>query len=195
MEFPEVEEIALELWLELRKEQAVADYWREAAAMILGKKPEEITKEERQAVKELEFAKMYGGQQAMVSAHDAPLKVGAVDQAVVLGRQDKPVPKRTYTPIGCLVALHLYEVRETPGGLLMPDGTKQDAFQTPVSLVIACGPDCKWVKPGMRVLAANNAVAQIVIHKGQKTVLLREDHLSGIEDPDKDEQDMDAGDR
>jgi co-chaperonin GroES (HSP10) len=69
--------------------------------------------------------------------------------------------------------------RETAKGLVLPDNTKlQDLPEVQRCLVIAVGPDCKWVKEGDEVITYNDAMA--MRHCGNMTVLLREEHITGI---------------
>ena len=90
------------------------------------------------------------------------------------------VPKKTYTPIGCLVALYMYAQGETAGGVVLPEGV-QDPSESVRCLVIAVGPDCKWVKEGDEVILGNSPPLACS-HAGQKTLLTREDNLAGIID-------------
>lgn len=92
----------------------------------------------------------------------------------------EPVPKKTYTPIGCLVAVHAYPPKPLHSGLLLPDQvkSKEGLYEAQECLVVAVGPECKQVKEGDVVLVQNRV--DMVIHDGQKTLLIREDHVAGV---------------
>lgn len=95
------------------------------------------------------------------------------------------LPKKTYTPIGCLVALHPHPQETTPAGLVFPDGSKagggvKGVREADTATVIAVGPDCKQVKAGDVVFFAQEVLAQRVVVGGELTLLVREDHLGGV---------------
>jgi co-chaperonin GroES (HSP10) len=96
-----------------------------------------------------------------------------------------PIPMKTYTPTGCLVAVHLFPQSVSTGGIVIPDsvtnGTMLRALaQTARCLVIAVGPDVKELKVGQTVLVFQDPYT--IKHKGQTTLVLREDQICGIED-------------
>lgn len=100
-------------------------------------------------------------------------------RTTVTGGAIAGIPKKTYIPIGCLVALHIYEPEERPSGLVVPtDRDGMNLYETTRCKVIAVGADCKWVKEGDEVLCCGSAF--MVIHKGQKTAITREDQLAGV---------------
>ena len=103
-------------------------------------------------------------------------------------KEDWRQPIKSFTPIGCLVALWP-RIPKTSGKLVLPERMRGetgrlDMVKDTVScMVIAAGPDCKWVKEGMEVLCYNPT--QLVKHKlpdgsVQTCVLIREDALGGI---------------
>jgi co-chaperonin GroES (HSP10) len=94
--------------------------------------------------------------------------------------EEKPIPKKTYTPFGCLVALHVWKQKRTQGGLVLPD-TAEGQIECPTALVIAVGPECKQVKEGDIVLAHPQNPLSKMQHKGQLTFLCREEGLMGVE--------------
>lgn len=87
------------------------------------------------------------------------------------------IPKKSFTPIGRMLAVHAYPPSETPSGLIMPDGVA-NPMQTGLALVIAAGPDCKQVKEGDVVLYTHQMSA--VIHDGNTVGLLHEDNVAGV---------------
>lgn len=92
------------------------------------------------------------------------------------------IPVKTFQPFGVFVCIHDLTPKATPGGLVMPDGSgiRTGVLETNVALVIACGPECKQVKEGDVVLIGQEVRVLSVIHKGNKTFLIREDHISGV---------------
>lgn len=88
-------------------------------------------------------------------------------------------PKKTYVPIGDLVAVHAFSPKKVKGGILLPD-TMQDPnqFETQTAVVISAGPDCKWVKDGDLILIAHRM--QAIVHDGQTTGIVNEKQIAGI---------------
>lgn len=92
----------------------------------------------------------------------------------------KPLlPQDRYQPIGCLVAFYDYKAKETPGGIVLPDGCR-GTIETPVGKVVAVGPECKQVKPGDEVLIHPGQLVHNCLYKGEVTRLIREEHIYGI---------------
>lgn len=90
-------------------------------------------------------------------------------------------PRKTWTPTGCLVAMHPLPPGKTPGGLEIPENVStRGGYETTRCKVIAVGPDVKAVRPGQIVLVFQDAM--LVIHRGYRTAVLREDQICGVED-------------
>ncbi len=92
-------------------------------------------------------------------------------------KAQKGIPKKTYTPVNRMMAVHPYPPDETAGGLVMPDGVK-DPTRSPLALVIAIGPEVKYVKEGDTIIYINNM--QAIFHQGQRTGLMHEDNVAGV---------------
>jgi hypothetical protein len=88
-----------------------------------------------------------------------------------------PIPTKTFTPFGCLIAVHVFKMHEP--GLAMPDGVIAPN-KTPTMLVIAAGPKCEQVKEGDMVYPAGNFMAINVYSRGGKVMVCREDQVSGV---------------
>ncbi len=101
-------------------------------------------------------------------------------QAICNGELDM-TPKKTYTPTGCLVALHPLPEGKTPGGLEIPETVAvRGGYSTTRCKVIAVGKDVEEIKVGQIVLVFQDSM--LVVHKGYRTAVLREDQICGIED-------------
>lgn len=99
-------------------------------------------------------------------------------------REQKPVPKRTYTPTHDLVAIHVPSQQDvTPSGLIMPDSAKTSLYALE-ALVIATGPECKQVKEGDTVIIHAMTALTECNHKGNVTLLLQEKHVMGVLTPE-----------
>jgi len=89
------------------------------------------------------------------------------------------IPKKTFTPLGEYVSLHVHKVDQTKGGVVLPQGVG-DPSNSPTATVIAVGPDCKWVKEGDVVVCHMDTAARNVIHQGHKVVVCKESQLIGV---------------
>jgi len=87
------------------------------------------------------------------------------------------IPKKTYVPIGRMIAVHAYPADKTKAGLVLPEGVA-NPMETGIALVIAVGPDCKQVKEGDEILYTHQMSA--VIHNGNVTGQIHEDNVRGI---------------
>jgi co-chaperonin GroES (HSP10) len=87
--------------------------------------------------------------------------------------------RKTFAPIGDLVALEVHQVSQTSGGVVLPDGV-EDPLATPTAKVISIGPDCQWVKEGDTVLVFGDTVGRNVYHDGSKVVMVKEERIAGI---------------
>lgn len=103
-----------------------------------------------------------------------------------LHKQEK-IPTKLYTPIADGVALHVLRFADqTEGGVLIPE-ISQDNWQTPVGLVIAVGPDVKYVKEGDKVIFGNCIDFFKVKYGGCDFLHMPEKGIAGIipkEDPE-----------
>lgn len=84
-----------------------------------------------------------------------------------------------FTPLGEAVAVKVIRVEKTEGGIALPQAS-QDKYETPFAVVFAVGPECKWVKPGMTILAAVTTPGASVFYKGDRYLLLKESALVGV---------------
>lgn len=95
-------------------------------------------------------------------------------------KQREPAVK-TYEPVfDKLVVSVIQASNETASGIQLPDSAV-DKFVTMRALVIAKGPDCKSaVKVGDVVLLPGGQM-EIVIHREQRTLVVAENQIWGIE--------------
>lgn len=94
----------------------------------------------------------------------------------------RPVPTVTYQPMGHLIAVHQLKLARTRGGILLPTGAPlQKQHETLRALVIVVGPEVTNCKAGDVILISDSAPSEIVVHKDQVTVVLRDDCFHGIE--------------
>lgn len=89
------------------------------------------------------------------------------------------IPKKTFVPVEDKLALHIFRVEETEGGIVIPDAAR-DRIETETALVIAVGPDVKYVMEGDRVLLPAGHMFQKVRHLGQETAIFREKDIVGV---------------
>jgi hypothetical protein len=103
--------------------------------------------------------------------------------AATLLPPEKPIPPKTYVPIGCLVATHLIRPKTRPSGLVMPDNATE-GDSTPTALVIAVGPEVKGVKEGQIVVVNVTGRPLRVVHATDsgyhETIVMREDQIIGV---------------
>ncbi len=90
---------------------------------------------------------------------------------------DGPLP---FQPIGKFVAIRVHKVNETPGGIVVPDTARDDAYQTPTATVLATGPDCKQVKVGDVVVAPASQPCYRIKRGRVEFILINEEHLFGV---------------
>ncbi len=92
----------------------------------------------------------------------------------------EPPCKKTFQPIRDIVALQVHRVSETEGGLMLADGSV-DTREFLTATVIACGPECKWVKEGDVILVASSVQGVAGKHgsSGRQT-LVREESLLAV---------------
>jgi len=94
-----------------------------------------------------------------------------------------PVARKTFTPCGHLVALHVFPMPKTQAGLLLPEGTS-DPFKTTRSQVVSIGPEVTKCKVGDIVLMHVEQRSTYVYHRSVKVYLTHQDHILGVEDPE-----------
>ena len=95
----------------------------------------------------------------------------------------KPIPLKKFTPNGNLVALYNYPTKPTDAGIVLPDGSGA-INQSPLALVVACGPDCKYVKEGDTVLLGHTTPQiAMVFHQKSTYWIVNEVHITGVVDP------------
>lgn len=91
----------------------------------------------------------------------------------------RTIPEKLFRPIGKCVALHVFRVEETEGGLVLPDGAGE-SYRTPVAQVVAIGPEVSQVKEGDKVLVHGSLPTARVCHKGWEYCIVEEKHILGI---------------
>lgn len=90
-----------------------------------------------------------------------------------------PMPIKKFIPTANLLALHVHPGKESDSGLVMPDGT-QTPDQSPLSTVIAAGPECKWIKEGDVVITNHNLMIVHVWHQGMRYTIAEESQITGV---------------
>jgi co-chaperonin GroES (HSP10) len=87
---------------------------------------------------------------------------------------------KTFTPIGDIVALDVFQVSSfTERGVALSDANAPE-YNNPLALVVACGPDCKWLREGDVVICSASTQGFTVNHDGQRTSLFREHQMLGV---------------
>jgi co-chaperonin GroES (HSP10) len=84
-----------------------------------------------------------------------------------------------FTPIGKFVAVRVHRITETKAGIVLPDSSPDDPYQTPSATVLAVGPDVKQVKVGDVVLTPY-LHARLGRRGGHEFLIINEEHLLGI---------------
>jgi hypothetical protein len=92
----------------------------------------------------------------------------------------KDVP-RLFQPVGQVVVTE--EVKLKDDMILVPD-TVEKSWETPVLKVIAVGKECKYVKEGDYIVYPNGGPAGKIFFQGYQYLLVNEDAIAGIIDPD-----------
>ena len=94
-------------------------------------------------------------------------------------KNDKPCDKK-FVPIGKLVVGQLIQDASgsnTEGGVIIPEIA---TWRNPVYAVVACGPECKQIKEGDRVLVSPELQPRVVRYAGDELHLFHEEQVSGI---------------
>lgn len=94
-------------------------------------------------------------------------------------------PPKKFIPIGDRVAVWPHVVRETAGGLLLPDNAASPD-QSCTATVIAVGPLCKQVKEGDQVIVADMIPTSVVNQTGDNYLVLQEGLITGVLNPKED---------
>lgn len=103
----------------------------------------------------------------------------------IKSRAPQAIPPKTFTPTGSKVALFMIKAPlETETGIQLPETMKED-WTTPVCVVVACGPECKYVKPGDRTLSLMQAQAFKIRHAGAELLVVEENSIMGVIDEPK----------
>lgn len=98
----------------------------------------------------------------------------------------KPVPKKRFVPVGDQVAIHVYLMTETQGGVLLPDRAAEGGdWRSPMGLVVAVGPDVKQIKEGDKVVLHPSTVAMKVRFQGDEYIVLSESKVCGVVLPEE----------
>jgi hypothetical protein len=105
-----------------------------------------------------------------------------------------PRPAKTFTPFGSLIAVWpLRGKMTTAAGVVLPTGefgvgggVHQDdqgrlSLEAERAEVVAVGPDVKHIKEGDVVIIQHQQVVHHVFHRGQHSVVMREDQCHGVE--------------
>lgn len=93
--------------------------------------------------------------------------------------------KAGFTPYGNRIVVKVHKVDRTKGGVVLPEnstGFTDKAVETPTCEVLAVGPEVKQCKVGDTLLVPGSAPGVNITFKGQKMLMLPEDHIAGIID-------------
>ena len=105
---------------------------------------------------------------------------------VAIVKNYKPVPPKTFTPVGNKLAVHVFEAPENMG-LVMPDGHQAD-LELIRARVIAVGPDVKQIKEGDLVLTGDRVPVQQVRYMGHRYHLLPENLVFAVVDKEHEQE-------
>jgi co-chaperonin GroES (HSP10) len=115
-----------------------------------------------------------------------PLGIGTINEVSSIGDRDlddlKPGEPFPFHPIGHFVAIRVHKVTETKGGIILPDSTSDDAYQSPTATVLAIGPKVEQVKVGDLVTAPGSQPCAKMSRRGLRFTLINEEHLLGVWD-------------
>jgi co-chaperonin GroES (HSP10) len=92
--------------------------------------------------------------------------------------------KHSYIPLGTLVAIKVFKVKETRGGVLIPETANAHAYDTPSAEVLAIGPKCEQVKVGDIVKAPDGTPIAAIRHEGDEFHVVDEKFLAVIVQPE-----------
>lgn len=98
---------------------------------------------------------------------------------------DKRPRFKTFIPLDDQVAFHtIAPPKKTESGLDLPDNVRDSIYPT-IGIAIACGPNCKFIKEGDRVVIPGQLHALLVSHGGSGIVALAKESqlLAGVELP------------
>lgn len=94
------------------------------------------------------------------------------------------LPKKTFTPTGSKVAIKVNKQTRTLGGVELPENV-QGGVESVTGWIVATGPDCKQMKRGDLVISYLDTPGVAVTYKGQRLVVLEEDTICGVIDPEE----------
>lgn len=89
----------------------------------------------------------------------------------------KPGEKR-FIPVRDLVSIFVPTLDETPSGLKLPQ-SHRETYVVPAVLVLAVGPDCKYVKEGNWIVIGN-AMAKEFMFQGDTYMVIEEKFVVGV---------------
>lgn len=84
-------------------------------------------------------------------------------------------------PVGQVVVFVRDPLPTTPDGskILLPEKSVKH-YHTPTGRVLACGPDCKVVKPGDRVIWHSSLMVGTIRYQGKVAMSAKEEQLLGV---------------
>jgi co-chaperonin GroES (HSP10) len=86
----------------------------------------------------------------------------------------------TFKPIASKVAIRVKKVTQTSGGVMLPEGSAQERWESCEATVVAVGPECKQVKVGDRILTNPSTVGDKVRFMRDELLLVDEVWIAGI---------------
>jgi co-chaperonin GroES (HSP10) len=86
----------------------------------------------------------------------------------------------TFKPIATKVAIRVKKVTQTSGGIMLPEGTAQERWESCEATVVAVGPDVKQVKVGDRILTNPSTVVDKVRFMRDELLLVDEVWIAGV---------------
>jgi co-chaperonin GroES (HSP10) len=86
----------------------------------------------------------------------------------------------TFRPIASKVAIRVKKVTQTSGGVMLPEGSAQERWESCEATVVAVGPECKQVKVGDRILTNPSTVGDKVRFMRDELLLVDEVWIAGI---------------
>lgn len=93
------------------------------------------------------------------------------------------MPPQPFAVITNRLLLVVFDYKETPGGLVMPDNVdarSMDHLEAARALVVAAGPDCKSTKRGHLLVCRNSNPAWKIVFRQTTYVMIEESAVVGI---------------
>jgi co-chaperonin GroES (HSP10) len=86
----------------------------------------------------------------------------------------------TFKPVASKVAIRVKKITQTSGGVMLPEGSAQERWESCEATVVAVGPECKQVKVGDRILTNPSTVVDKVRFMRDELLLVDEVWIAGI---------------